>query len=399
MSHRFVSATAVAIFAVGLAACSPSSPSGPSSAPVASTAVSPAAASDQGTGREPAWSTELGTESWSNPAALGDLVVFGANDGVVRAIEAESGEVAWEITTGGQVRGGVAVADDAAYVVSDDGAVYAMDASGTVTWTTALGVPVADRGDYDNYGSTPAIGGGVVYAATQSGHVGALEAATGQLLWSVDVGAPVEAGLALGEGLLHVSTMGNRHVALSVVDGSLVWELPTGAPATTTPYVMGERVIVGSRSANVQVRDEATGDKAWSVSLGGSWVQSGAAPIDEDHFAIGSSDYKAVRAFNVASGEGLWLTKVVGWPWAIPVVADDVVYASEIRLDYQLPWDTALWALDAQTGEVLWTASGGPALEWVPDGYETYGNGASPVVVGDLVIVPGLDGVVRAFER
>src|SRR5690606_28127333 len=101
-----------------------------------------------------------------------------------------------------------------------------------------------------------------------------------------------------------------------------------------------------------------------TVSLGGSWVQSGGAAIDDSHFAIGSSDYKAVRGFNLDTGEGLWLTKVGGWTWGIPAVADDVVYASEIRIDYQQPWDTGLWALDAYTGEVLWTAGSGPALEW-----------------------------------
>ncbi len=396
MSRRRLPAASAALVLTALTACSPAE------VPQLSTSADPnpsSSASVPASGGELAWSIDIGVESWSQPGAVGDLVVFGANDGVVRAINSGDGSEAWRVATDGPVRGGVTVADSIAYVVSDDGALYAIDARGEVAWTASLGTSVAERTDYDNYGSAPAVGGGVVYAATQSGHVGAVSVATGELLWSVDVGAPVESGLALGEGRVHVSTMGNRHIALSTDEGSLVWELPTGAPATTTPLVMGEYVVVGSRSANIQVRAEATGEKTWTTSLGGSWVQSGGAAISPTSFAIGSSDYKAVRGFDVATGEGLWLTKVGGWTWAVPVVADNVVYASEIRLDYQLPWDTALWAIDATTGDVLWTAGAGEALEWAPDGYGAYGNGAGPVIVQDLVVVSGLDGVVRAYKR
>jgi outer membrane protein assembly factor BamB len=307
--------------------------------------------------------------------------------------------VVWEVPTEGAVRGAIAIDGDTAYASSDDGSIYAIDESGTVVWSTELSGPVLERGNYDNYGSKPVVSGGVVYAATQAGMVGAIDAATGAVHWSVDVGAPVETGLALGDGRLHVSTMGNRHVALSTVDGAELWEIDTLRPTTTTPLIMGDKVIVGSRSAVLQVLNEATGEPVWTVTMGGSWVQSGAGAIDESRFAIGSSDYNAVRAFDINTGEGAWLTEVAGWTWGVPVVADGVVYASEIRLDYHLPWDTGLWALDADTGEVLWTASAGEPLEWTADDYPGYGNGAGPVVVGPFVIVPGLDGIVRAYER
>ncbi len=396
MSHRTVSAVILSLVAALLTACSAQSVSEQTNSP------SPSASGTaplEVFGRPTAWTTDIGAESWSQPAALGELVVVGANDGVVRALDSMSGHVVWEVSTEGAVRGAIAVDGDVAYVSSDSGHVCAIAVDGTVLWTTALSAPVADRGPYDNYGSRPAVRDGVVYAATQAGMVGALDAHTGTLLWSVDVGAPVETGLALGEARVHVSTMGNRHLALSASDGSTVWEINTLRPATTTPLVMGGTVIVGSRSAVLQVLDEATGEQLWSVTMGGSWVQSGAVALGDDRFAIGSSDFKAVRGFDLETGEDLWIATVVGWAWGVPVEADGVVYASEIRLDYHEPWDAALWAIDAQTGEVLWTASSGVPLEFKPDDYPAYGNGAGPAVVGPMVIVPGLDGVVRAYER
>lgn len=346
---------------------------------------------------DPVWTIDIASESWSTPADLGEVVAVGANDGIVRGINAADGSLVWETVTGGPIRGGIAADEGTAYLVSDDGSLYAVADDGEVEWTVSLDAAPASRGDYDNYGSRPVVADGVVFAATYTGVVAAVDQESGEILWSVAVGSPVETGLALGEGRLHVSTMGGNHMALATADGSLVWEMPTGGAATTTPAIMGDSVIVGSRGAKLLVLDEATGAQQWVAGFGGSWVQSGAVPISDSQFVTGSSDYKAVRAFELATGGPVWLSRVGGWTWAVPAVADGVVIASEIRLDYHTPLDTALWAFDAETGAELWTAGSGPALEWAPDGYGAYGNGAGPVVVDELVIVPGLDGVVRAF--
>lgn len=349
--------------------------------------------------REPLWSFDLGTEGWATATVVGELALIGADDGVMRALDVADGSVAWEVSTGGALRGSAAVDGDAAYVVSDDGNVYAFGLDGDEVWTASLGSAGDPRGTYDNYGSKPAVVDGVVYAAGMAGVVAAIDAATGDVVWTHDVGGAVETGIAVADGRVHVTAMNNRHVALDASSGELLWELNTLDAGTTTPLVMGDRVIIGSRSANVQIRDAATGDKIWTASYGASWVQSGGAALGDDAFAIGSSDLGVVRAYDLATGDVVWNTTLGGWPWAVPAVADGVVYATNIRIDYQLPWDAALHALDAETGAVLWTAAGAPALTWQPDGFDVYGAGAAPAIADDVVIVILLDGTVKAFKR
>lgn len=336
---------------------------------------------------------------WSAPAELGDVVIVGANDAVVRAFSAADGALAWEIETGGPVHAQAAVDGDTAYVVSDSGEVYALDADGNLRWQVAVGEAAPTRQVYDQYGSRPVVANGVVYVGTESGHVGALDADTGEVIWRIEVPGPVQSNLALGEGLLHVSTMAGKHLALSTDDGATVWEAAFGEPFSTSPLVLDGSVIVGSRATTLVSFVEGTGEKQWSVGFGSSWVQSGAQPLGDGTVVVGSSDFRAVRAIDTATTATPWTTQTTGWPWGIPAVADEVVYATQLMIDYHEPWDIQLYALDANDGHVIWTAGGGAALEFQPDGYAMYGAGASPTVVGEYVMVAGLDGVLRAYER
>lgn len=60
------------------------------------------------------------------PVVTKNAVYFAAEDGVVYAVDANSGDLLWTWETGLTVRGGVAVVEDAVYIASGDGVVYAV---------------------------------------------------------------------------------------------------------------------------------------------------------------------------------------------------------------------------------------------------------------------------------
>ncbi|MCY3022620.1 MAG: PQQ-binding-like beta-propeller repeat protein, partial [Planctomycetota bacterium] len=70
------------------------------------------------------------------PVMAHGLVYFGSSaDDTVRALDAATGQVRWQFTTGGPVRFAPAIAGGKAYVVSDDGWLYALDAvTGMLVW-------------------------------------------------------------------------------------------------------------------------------------------------------------------------------------------------------------------------------------------------------------------------
>ena len=154
---------------------------------------------------EPQWSeaafqtSRLDWDYAPQPVMAGGLVYFGSStDDTVRAIEASTGKVRWQFTTGGPIRFAPAIAAGKAYVASDDGWLYCLDAaSGDLVWRfhaasrdaqvlgngrmisrwpLRSGVLVKDGIAYLTAGMWPAEG---VY-------VYALDAATGRVLWCND---------------------------------------------------------------------------------------------------------------------------------------------------------------------------------------------------------------------
>lgn len=76
------------------------------------------------------------------PAAGGDTVFTATTHGIVYAVQPGdvNGTALWSCHVGGPVRSGLAVYNDAVYVGSDDGYLYAIDIStGTVRWKYKAG--------------------------------------------------------------------------------------------------------------------------------------------------------------------------------------------------------------------------------------------------------------------
>ena len=136
------------------------------------------------------------------PVSAGRLVLFGSSaDDCVRALDAKSGTLQWRFATGGPVRFAPAIFEDAAYVASDDGWLYCLDAAtgrqkwkfraalnnrrllgnGRLIsrWPLRSGVLIDDGVAYLTAGMWPSEGA-FVYA---------LDARTGKQLWINDTSA------------------------------------------------------------------------------------------------------------------------------------------------------------------------------------------------------------------
>jgi quinohemoprotein ethanol dehydrogenase len=133
--------------------------------------------------------------------------------------------------------------------------------------------------------ATPIVVGGVMYVTSAWSVVYALDARTGERLWTfdpkVDRARGVYAccdvanrGVALWKGKVYVATIDGRLIALNVGDGTVAWEQLTvdlSKPYTITaaPRVVKGKVIIGNGGAELGVRgyvtayDAETGEQAW----------------------------------------------------------------------------------------------------------------------------------------
>jgi PQQ-dependent dehydrogenase (methanol/ethanol family) len=133
--------------------------------------------------------------------------------------------------------------------------------------------------------ATPLIIDGVLYSTSAWSKVQAIDAASGKLLWQYDPKVPgetgvkaccdtVNRGVAAYEGKLFVGTLDGRLVALDAATGNEVWSVVTvdqtkAYTITGAPRVIKGKVIIGNGGAEYGVRgyisayDAQTGKMLW----------------------------------------------------------------------------------------------------------------------------------------
>jgi outer membrane protein assembly factor BamB len=248
------------------------------------------------------WRRTIGP-SETSPIVVDGRVYVGDWRGRVYALDADSGRTLWTYTTGGAVKGGVAVQGDRIFVGSYDGHVYALDArTGREVWradadsrlfgsATFYSTPAAayDRiyiGGTDGkvysfgalsgerrwsqstggyvYGS-PAVWNRRVYVGSYDGSFYALDAATGDVVWKFEANGPISGSASVIAGVVYFSTFHSRTYALSAGSGKLLWSLPHGTYAGAIAdhhclYVVGYSTVYAfaPRSALPKDRCSAT---------------------------------------------------------------------------------------------------------------------------------------------
>jgi len=138
---------------------------------------------------------------------------------------------------------------------------------------------------------TPAVNGSTLFLANAAGAVTALNAATGQTLWRVEVGEPLSAAVGSDGQIAAVVTRTNELVALQ--SGGIVWRVRMPARVFTAPLVAGQRVFVLSGDRSVSAFDARTGARLWTQAARGTdplvLQQSGVITAVGDTLLVGIS--------------------------------------------------------------------------------------------------------------
>jgi len=194
---------------------------------------------------EALWNTALGGAVFAAPTVVGGVVLYvGTADGRVTALTTAGGAKLWAFGTGAAVRATPVVEDGAVYVSSADGAIYGLDArTGAKLWTAQTKNRII---------SAPVVADGVVYAGSADNGVYALEARTGKPAWTFYALAPVHTSPHVVAGVVYAASgLGTGSVdALDARSGQLLWSFHTQGEAVV--QVAAVRTV-----AEVKVRTPA----------------------------------------------------------------------------------------------------------------------------------------------
>jgi quinohemoprotein ethanol dehydrogenase len=241
--------------------------------------------------------------------------------------------------------------------------------------------------------ATPLVVDGVIYISTAWSKVLALDGATGRLIWSYDPKVPggtgahaccdvVNRGVAFWKGKVFVGALDGRLIALDAKTGQPVWTADTvvdhSMPYTVTgaPRVVKGRVLIGNSGAELGVRgylsayDADTGKLDWRF-----FTVPGDPAKGPDHAA--SDQPLRDIALKTWSGKQWWKYGGGGTVW------DAISYDPETDLlffgaDNGDPWSqdarspgggdnlfvTSIIAVRPETGRYVWHYQLNPGEEW-----------------------------------
>ena len=202
-----------------------------------------------------------------------------------------------------------------------------------------------------NYSSS-VVSEDVVYTATSSGEVYALDTSRGTQIWSKNFGEMIVEPV-MSEEFVFIGTDLGLH-SINKGNGKIKWEQLIGR-ISSKPVVNKNLVIVGCSNGDTYAFDVDTGEIQWSYSFSDSTYIS--ELCDNNVLYVGSG--KTCYAFNIADRELVWEYETAGVITASPKIDDDTVYFGS--------WDGKLYALDAKTGDYKWDYKTGWGIDSTPD--------------------------------
>ena len=256
-------------------------------------------------------------------ATIHEEVVYVAGGQVLYALE-DSGKLRWQKDLGASIAANIRLDGDTLYVHSAAG-LHALDKNGEQKWFFAKqdqGPLVAGKswgwGDetlsdpWGWYRSGPLVKDGKVYFGSDDG-LYAVAASDGSQIWRAAMG-PVTADPASFNNSVVVGSWDNKLYSVNAETGTTNWVVEAqvpGGPASQwigyygfnlNPVIFEGMVFAGARGTYFYALDAETGEEAWSVKVGTSWIGSPAV-VTRDTVYFGLSDGKALLGYNRKGGE------------------------------------------------------------------------------------------------
>ena len=363
---------------------------------------------------------------------------------------------AWKIDTEEHVSHAPLVQNGRLYFADWGGNVYAADAvTGEIIWQTQAQEEVMEMWPWYGFAGTGALGEGMLFEASTEGTAYGIDAETGEVRWQTDIAEDEQAGniskLLYHDGLVFIGLSSveealdgqiedftpdfqGRVVALEAATGEMQWELQlaeapaTGAGMWSSFALDPELDLLYFSTSNSYVTEASpysdavlavrprTGEIVWATQVTEGDLWTIAEPIGPDYaFGAGAQLFEAevdgvtrelvgagqksgyFHAFDRATGEIVWQAFVGygatgGGIHAEASIGDGVVYAwSNNNYTYQAAPEDApitIKALDAATGKTL----------WFKDKAQPAAIPAASMLANDVYFAGSIDGTIGAYS-
>lgn len=292
------------------------------------------------------------------------VVLIGGEDGILRALEADTGEALWEFASDAPFVSTPAITDDGTlYVGGLDNNVYALDlATGVEKWRYETGGQIY---------ASPALVEDTLYVGSRDGGLYALDAATGEQQFVFQAQGEIWSSPAYQDSTLFFATTAGYTYALAAESGDLLWETSIGASTRATTALADGVLFIGNGNGDLLALDQATGAILAQTRISDATIESSVAIHQSTVYSITLDGTLTALNFADNTFTPIWSINIGGPAYSSPSYADDMIYIVTEA-------GALLYAFDAATGEELWRYQTGEQGDW---------RASSPVLVDGVLFV------------
>jgi outer membrane protein assembly factor BamB len=274
----------------------------------------------------------------STPAIVDGVVYVGEMNEKLFALKLESGEKIWEVEGPLGFPGAPAVRNGKVYVGDGEGTFYCLAASdGSELWRYATEAEIIAGANFWR---------DKVVVGSQDARLYCLDAASGEEVWKLQIENQIRSFSSVVEDRCFVMQCdGTLHI-VDLNDGSIVDSVLIGqANTTSSPAVLGDRVLFGTEDGSVVSVNWRKAEIDWSVEDKRPLPYRSSPAVMEGMVVIGSRG-RRVQALTPDDGAPLW-----SFPTRQPVEGSPVIAGERVVIGAT---DGRLYMLDRTSGKEVW---------------------------------------------
>ena len=302
------------------------------------------------------WTFQAGDMIESSAAVVDGTVYIGALDGVLYAINAETGEKRWTYQTNSSIKASPAIQDGVVYFGDGDGVFHAVDIN-----THEMKWQFQTEGEII---SSANFAGDRVLFGSYDGFLYCLNNETGALVWKFETEGYVHGTPGVWTQLVSESGDAKSFAivtgcdsylrVISIDDGTQTQQVELGAYVAASPAISENRVYCGTYGTEILGIALDTGEITWRYRHPRrQFPFFASAALTEDSVIIGGRD-KMVHALSRETGEPVWTYTTKSSIESSAVIAGTRAFLGTTR--------GLFIALDITTGESVWEFATGSSI-------------------------------------
>ena len=224
------------------------------------------------------WTFNMQSPIHSSPAIYKDHIYFVSSEGILKAIDMETGEEEWDLDLKSPSNSSPIIHKNKLYVGCEDGLKAVNINSHDIIW------------DYDcgNVASTPFYYKDIIYFGSDDGHLYGVND-DGKVEFNKKLDGELKSSPVVLGDTIYIGSTNSKLYSIGT-DKDKNWEFTTGDEILSSPSYVNKSVIFGSSDGNVYCLNKSNGDLNWKVDLNNKVISSPTIDEHDNSVYIGSDD-------------------------------------------------------------------------------------------------------------